>query len=192
MELTNRKGVGLMAVGMLLLAVSLFLALHYVMDEWRSSGYASSALAVMEEAEASGTFTTGENGEPAVQANGKLYIGTLTIPALEMEMPILEKYDFHSRKMGPSLYYGSPEGDRMVIGGYNFQGHFAPLKKLSAGDEVLYTTLEGKTLRYQVASTEILKPSQVEEMVGSGYGLTLFTSTTGGNSRLAIRYEALR
>ena len=185
MELTNRKGVGLMAVGMLLLALSLFFALHYVMDEWRSSGYAISALTVME----SGETTTTESGLPAISSNGELYIGTLTIPALDMEMPILEKYSVHNRKMGPSLYYGSPEEDAMVIGGYNFQGHFAPLKKLTVGDKVTYTGLNDTAKTYEVTAIEVLKPSQVEEMVQSDCALTLFTSTTSGFSRLAIRCE---
>ena len=78
----------------------------------------------------------------------------------------------------------------MVIAGYGFQGHFAPLKKLAVGDEVLYIGYLGETLPYTVAKIEILKPSEVEEMLSGEYPLTLFTSTTGGNSRLAIRCEA--
>ena len=190
MELTNRKGVGLMAIGMLMVAISLFFALHYVMDEWRSGGYAITALNVMEEMEQTGETVPSETGLPAFPANGKVYVGKLDIPALDMEMPVMDQYTRHNRKLGPSLYWGSPEEDSMVIAGFAFQGHFAPLKKLSVGDEVLYTGYLGEPLRYTVAKIEILKPSEVEEMLSGEYPLTLFTSTTGGNSRLAVRCEA--
>ena len=190
MELTNRKGIVLMVLGMLIVAVSLFLGFHYIMDEWRSSGYALSALEVMEQAGDDGRTVSEKTGLPAVEANGKLYVGTLSIPALDMEMPVMDQYTKHNRKMGPSFFWGSPEEDFMVIAGYCFQGHFAPLKNLTEGDEVTYTGLNGDELRCTVAKVEILKPSEVEEMLSGEYPLTLFTSTTGGNSRLAVRCEA--
>lgn len=181
MELTNRKGVGLMAIGMVMVALSLFFAIHYVMDEWRSGGYAASALTAIEEA--------GETAD-AVTANGETYVGRLTIPALEMEMPVMESYSLQNRKVGPSIYWTSQEGDAVVITGYGFQGHFAHLKKLAVGDSVTYQRLGGDEEAYTVAKIEILKPSQVEEMLSGEYPLTLFTSTTGGNSRLAVRCES--
>lgn len=190
MELTNRKGVGLMAIGALMMTIALFLGVHYVMDEWRSGGYASSALQVLEQVEQTGETIPSEMGLPAYEANGRVYVGTLTIPALDMVLPIMDSYTPYNRKVGPSIYWGSPEESFMVIAGYGFQGHFAPLKKLTAGDEVLYAGVGGEPLRYTVAKVEILKPSEVEEMLSGTYPLTLFTSTTGGNSRLAVRCEA--
>ena len=47
--------------------------------------------------------------------------------------------------------------------------------------------MDGLTWTYEVADLEILQPDMVEEMNDSGYALTFFTCTYGGQSRLALR-----
>jgi sortase A len=40
-----------------------------------------------------------------------------------------------------------------------------------------------------VAEVETLEPTAVEEMTNSGYALTLFTCTYGGQSRVTVRCD---
>ena len=59
------------------------------------------------------------------------------------------------------------------------------------GCPVYFTDADGLRCSYEVESVETLQPTQIEEMVGKADGddwdLTLFTCTTGGSARCAVR-----
>ena len=52
-----------------------------------------------------------------------------------------------------------------------------------------FCDLDGNVFVYRAAAKETLAPEDTEEMTDSGWALTLFTCTTGGAYRLAIRCE---
>ena len=47
--------------------------------------------------------------------------------------------------------------------------------------------LDGNVFRYEVVDMETIPPEGVEAMITGDWDLTLFTCTTGGSARVAVR-----
>lgn len=124
-----------------------------------------------------------------VMIDGYAYIGYLSIPSLELDLPIMSEWDYTRLKIAPCRYAGSTKTDDLVLCAHNYARHFGNIKTLTAGDEVDFTDMDGVTIRYAVVSVEILEPTAVEDMTDSGYDLTLFTCTYGGASRVTVRCD---
>ncbi len=124
---------------------------------------------------------------PEEEIDGVAYIGTLRIPVLGLELPIISRWSYPSLKIAPCRYEGSAYLDDLVIAAHNYPSHFGTLKDLSPGDEVTFTDMDGNVFRYEVAVLETLPPTAIEEMTAGDYALTLFTCTLGGASRVTVR-----
>ena len=94
-------------------------------------------------------------------------------------------------RIAPCRYYGSTKTGDLVIAAHNYSRHFGNIRNLSAGDEVYFTDMDGEITAYEVAEVDTLNPTDVEEMTDSGYALTLFTCTYGGQSRVTVRCNAV-
>jgi len=117
---------------------------------------------------------------------GHAYIGYLSIPKLELELPIMSDWDFMKLHTAPCRYHGSLRGEDLVIMAHNYDYHFGNLSKLEAGDSVIFTDVEGVSTAYTVVAQDILDSFAVEEMTAGEYDLTLFTCTYGGQSRVTV------
>jgi len=124
---------------------------------------------------------------PEVEYEGRTYIGVLNIPALKLELPVISQWSYPSLKIAPCRYEGSAYLNNLVIAAHNYAAHFGKLKKLSPGDGVSFTDMDGNVFRYQVEAIETLAPTAIEEMTSGEYDLTLFTCTPGGKCRLTVR-----
>lgn len=124
---------------------------------------------------------------PTMEIDGQLYVGTLTVPAIDLELPVLSAWSYPNLKISPCRYTGSVYQSNMVIAAHNYSTHFGNLKDLSAGDEVVFTDISGNVFHYQVAEIEVLQPSATEEMTSGDWSLTLFTCTVGGQNRVTVR-----
>ncbi len=124
---------------------------------------------------------------PAVEIDGHGYIGTLEIPALELTLPVMDRWSYPNLKLAPCRYKGSAYLDGLIVAGHNYRTHFGRLDQLRTGAEVCFTDVEGNLFLYTVAQLEELAPTAVEEMESGGWDLTLFTCTPGGKARLAVR-----
>ena len=154
---------------------------------------------VMEQIETMGA-ALGPEGEPSypdpydptmteVEIDGYAYVGYLSIPALELELPVMSEWDYDRLKLAPCRYAGSTKTDDLVICGHNYTRHFGPIRRLSAGDTVYFTDMDGKVWKYEVAVVDVLAPTDVEDMTAGDYDLTLFTCTYGGGSRVTVRCQ---
>lgn len=123
----------------------------------------------------------------AVEIDGHVYIGVLTVPDLGMELPIQENWDEKKLTVSPCRYNGSYKTDDLVIAGHNYKSHFNPLKNVKIDTEVLFTDMDGQIHQYKVAERQIVQPTDIDEMIYGDWDLTLFTCTYGGQTRLAIR-----
>lgn len=121
-----------------------------------------------------------------VEIDGYAYIGYLSIPALELELPIMADWDYTRLRIAPCRYTGSVRGEDLVLMAHNYASHFGGLSKLSEGDSVIFTDMDGVTTEYQVVAQDILEPDAVEEMTSGDFDLTLFTCTYGGKSRVTV------
>lgn len=121
-----------------------------------------------------------------VEIDGNLYIGYISIPALNMELPIMSNWSYAQLRIAPCRYNGSIRGEDLVLMAHNYKSHFGPISRLELGDEVFFTDMDGKTASYAVVGKDILDPSAVEVMTAGEYDLTLFTCTYGGASRVTV------
>ena len=124
---------------------------------------------------------------PTQTVDGTEYIGILSIPALELELPVISRWSDSGLRLAPCRYSGSAYRDDMVIAGHNYVTHFGGLKRLSAGDTVTFTDMRGNIFSYTVAELETLRPFEVEQMQSGDWDLTLFTCTTDSRSRVTVR-----
>ena len=128
---------------------------------------------------------------PVRSIGGMDYVGILTIPSLELELPVASVWSYPALQLAPCRFTGSAYTDDLVIAGHNYTSHFADLHSLQQGDILSFTDVDGNVFAYRVAETEILGENDVEEMTGSGYALTLFSCTVGGQYRVTVRCERI-
>lgn len=121
-----------------------------------------------------------------VEIGSYAYIGYLSIPTLELELPIMSSWSYPQLKIAPCRYYGSVRGKDLVLLAHNYWKHFGRIKELSEGDSVFFTDMDGETYEYTVAAKDILEPTAVEEVTAGEYDLALFTCTPDGTSRVTI------
>lgn len=120
------------------------------------------------------------------EIDGERYIGYLSIPALELELPVMSQWSYSRLKIAPCRYTGSVNGEDLVLMAHNYARHFGGLAQLAEGDSVIFTDMDGITTVYEVVARDILMPTAVEEMTAGDYDLTLFTCTYGGKSRVTV------
>ena len=121
-----------------------------------------------------------------VEIDGNLYIGYLSIPALNMELPIMSDWSYAQLQIAPCRYHGSIRGEDLVLMAHNYRSHFGYINRLELGAQVIFTDMDGKTTVYTVVGQDILDPSAVEVITAGEYDLTLFTCTYGGASRITV------
>ena len=126
-----------------------------------------------------------------VQVNGYDCIGILSVPVLELDLPVLTDWSYGKLKKAPCLYYGSYYETDFVIAAHNYRAHFGRLSELQPGDMVIFTDANGAAHYYEVALLETLPKEATEEMITSGFDLSLYTCTLGGGSRVTVRCTAV-
>lgn len=124
-----------------------------------------------------------------VEIDGYAYIGYLSIPAVNLELPVMSEWDYARLKIAPCRYTGSTKTDNLVICAHNFDRHFGPVRNLKPDDYVFFTDMDGIVWKYKVVAVDILAPTEVEDMTAGDYDLTLFTCTYGGKTRVTVRCE---
>lgn len=134
---------------------------------------------------------TADTEMPVGTIDGYDYIGYLSIPSIGLALPVMQQWSYPGLKIAPGRYSGSLYTDDLVIAGHNYARHFSPLTHLTVGTEVLFVDMNDNTWHYAVSDTEVLQPTQIEEMAvktpDSNWDLTLFTCTTTGQARYALR-----
>lgn len=126
---------------------------------------------------------------PIVMIQGYEYIGYLTIPDLEIELPIMADWDYNRLQIAPCRQFGSPLTDDLVIAAHNYPSHFGHLSSLKPGDEVIFTDMDGYENHYELVRVETLQPTAVDEVQNSGHDLVLYTCTYGGASRIVAFFD---
>ena len=129
---------------------------------------------------------------PTTQVNGYDCIGILSIPVLELELPVLTDWSYTRLKIAPCHYFGSYYEKDFVIAAHNYQSHFGRLSELQPKDLILFTDISGTVYCYEVVLLETLPGNATEEMITSGFDLSLYTCTPGGASRVTVRCNAVK
>ena len=84
------------------------------------------------------------------QVDGYDCIGVLSIPVLELELPILTDWSYAKLKIAPCHYFGSYYETDFVIAAHNYQSHFGRLTEIQPKDLILFTDISGTVHCYEV------------------------------------------
>ena len=121
------------------------------------------------------------------EINGYGYIGYISVPALNIDLPVMSEWDYGRLKISPCRYYGSTKTDNLVIAAHNYIVHFKYLGNLKQGDDIIFTDMDAQIHSYKVDSVELLMPTDVDKVKDSGSDLILYTCTYGGAKRIVVR-----
>lgn len=124
--------------------------------------------------------------------DGYGFVGYLTIPSLNLELPVLSELDDELLKLSPCRFYGSTKTDDLVIGAHNYTRLFAKIWRLHVGDEVQFTDMDGKIWYYRLAEKLTLKATDGQILNNGEYPLTLFTCTYVGADRVTLRFDLIK
>jgi sortase A len=127
-----------------------------------------------------------------VELDGHRYIGYLSMPTLDKELPIMSTWSYPQLKIAPCRYSGSLRGEDLVLMAHNYVSHFGPIHRLEIGDPVIFTDMYGNITEYVVVGTDILDPSAVDAMTAGDFDLTLFTCNYGGSNRITVYCDLVR
>ena len=120
------------------------------------------------------------------EIDGQEYIGYLSIPVLELELPVISEWDYDRLKIAPCRQYGSTKTDDLVIAAHNYASHFGRLAQLRTGDLLTFTDMDAETILYGVVTVDVLEPTAVDTVKDSEFDLVLYTCTYGGENRVAV------
>ncbi len=147
-------------------------------------GQESQGAAGLKEADVEETGEELSREMPVVQIGKYGYIGYLSIPDLQLELPIMSEWDYNRLKLAPCRQFGSSGTDDLVIAGHNYKTHLGSLSRLKTGAEITFTDMDGVENHYTLQKLEILEPEAVDAVYDSGYALVLYTCTLGGENRV--------
>ncbi len=114
---------------------------------------------------------TPEQQEPQVYtytaSNGQTYdmIGTIKVPSLNIEYPILASYSEDLLKVSVTKYWGGNPNEvgNLCILGHNYKNSkfFGNLPNIQKNAIIQITDLKGRTLEYKVYETAIISPDDM-------------------------------
>lgn len=128
----------------------------------------------------------GENDSQLIEIDGEFYTGILSIPSLDLELPINNELNDERLKASPCRYSGDISSS-MVIAAHNYKTHFGEILNLIYGDTLIITDAAGNKHHYTVELLTVLNESDVDAMINTLYDLTLFTCTSDRKNRITIR-----
>lgn len=201
----RKFGILFIIIGLLLILAA-FLLIGYNRYESQSASKASqSVLAVMQSTVEETTVSSAvddvyvdhidpydkEAAEIAAEMSekeidGEYYIGYLSIPILELELPVISEWSYPRLRIAPCRHFGSTKTDDLVIAAHNYDSHFGRLKQLKAGDLLTFTDMDGEKILYEVQVIDVLQPDAVDTVRNSDFDLVLYTCTYGGESRVVV------
>lgn len=125
----------------------------------------------------------------SVIIDGVAYIGYISIPSLDIKLPVSKDWNDGLLNVGACRYKGSSYQDDLVICAHNYFSYFAKIYKLASGDEVVFTDVYDESITYEVSNQEVIDGNDKDEMVKNvnDWDLTMFTCTFSGRTRQTVR-----
>lgn len=187
----NKKGIVLVCIGILLICCSFMLQVYNIYEN-RQAGIKSKhiynqiqemLLRVDDNIKTENTST--------LNIDGNNYIGTIALPALGLELPIMNDWNNEKMKIAPCRYYGSIYTNDLVLCSHSYDNLLGNIKDLNIGDMAIITDINGDQYIYKVEVVEVLGPDDVTEMIESDFDLTLYTCTKDNLNRMTVRLNRI-
>ena len=193
----NKLGKIFIALGALLIITSLFIIIINNHEDKTAEKNSSTILKSLKQdiikptIEEDKTNTTetkvvNQNNKQTIKIQDNDYIGIITIPTLNIELPIISTYDEEKLKIAPCVYYGKISKN-LIICAHSYKSHFGYLSKLNQNDTIIITDINGENYIYEVLEIEVLNSDDIEKMIDTEFDLTLYTCTNDGTKRITIR-----
>ena len=145
-----------------------------------------------------------EESKKQLEYKGYKVIGIVKIPKINIEYPILDIGDIDPEsakapmKISIIKYWGEGVNDygNLSIAGHNNKSGtmFGKTKKLSEGDIVELSDLEGKTIQYSIYNIFTTSPNDVNILLPRDEHVrevTLITCTNGNKQRLILKAQEI-
>lgn len=121
---------------------------------------------------------------------GKIYIGIIEIPSLNISLPVLRNCTDENLRLAPCRFFGDIYLEEpVVIAAHNYPKFFGNIKLLKKDDTVLFKKLDGQIIQYRVVETESVDGTDVEGMTNTINDLTLFTCNYSKDKRITVRCD---
>lgn len=134
--------------------------------------------------------------QKSVASDGTVYytIGTVNIPSINVNYPILSTYSDALLKIAPCKFHGPNPNEvgNLCIAGHNYRNSkfFSKVPTLESGDIIEITDLGGNTMQYGVYDKFIVAPDELEctsQLTGGRREITLITCTNDNKQRYIIK-----
>ena len=187
------KGKILVIIGVFLILISLTMTVYNKYEDLKAGKDANETLNIIKNEITSqkhvvDTLPTDEVREmKTININGDEFIGTITIPSINLELPVLSKFSNSNLKKAPCRYYGNLFTNDLIICAHAYETFFANLIKLKQNDLIIFTDVDGNIYTYEVLEVEVLKETDVDKMVNNEFDLTLYTCTYDNTGRVTVR-----
>lgn len=123
-----------------------------------------------------------------ISIDDNLYLGMLSIPSLNLNLPVQSEFSDEKLKNTPCVYKYSP----FTIVAHDYESHFGKLVNIKMGETVIFTDTSGIQYFYQVELLETVWENQVDSIENTDYDLTLFTCDyTNYSRRFLVRLNLL-
>lgn len=166
-------------IGLFLIIVSISMFIYNEYEDMRAGKKSEEALSRIKD--------NYDNNLETININNYDYMGIITIPSLNIELPVMSLFSDENLKIAPTRYYGAVDTNDLVICGHSYKTHFRYLNRLKQNDIVIFTDINGVNYIYEVLEIEILNSKDVSKMLNSKYDLTLYTCTSDGINRVTVR-----
>jgi len=189
----NKIGKIFIFIGLFLITLSISLIINNRYDEYNAGIQSQEVLDTLKEnynednLKVVNTITNEIKDMKTTNIDGYDYIGWITIPTLNLELPIMSEHDYTRLNIAPCRYYGSIYTNDLIICAHSYETHFKNIDKLNQNDLIIITDINGNIYKYEVLEIEILNPKEVSKMIDNEFDLTLYTCTNDGLNRITVR-----
>ena len=187
------KGKILVIIGVFLILISLTMTVYNEYEDLKAGRVANETLNIIKDEIISQKHIVDSSNISEIKEmktlniNGDEFIGTITIPSINLELPVLSSFSNSNLKKAPCRYYGNFFTNDLIICAHAYETFFANLNKLKQNDLIIFTDVEGNNYTYEVLEVEVLKATDVDKMVNNEFDLTLYTCTYDNTGRVTVR-----
>ncbi|MBE6850760.1 MAG: sortase [Ruminococcus sp.] len=128
--------------------------------------------------------------DPVVEIDGVQYIGIISIPSLNIELPVIKDWSYPKLRRAPCCYQGAAASGDLIIAAHNFRSHFGNIQSLNTDDQIVFINANGEMFIYEVIETDMIGGRDIPSMLAGSedsWDLTLFTCTLSGQTRVTVR-----
>jgi len=143
----NKVGKILIIIGLVLIIISTYLLVDDLLEEKYAETSSKKILEIMGN---SNYETINISNLSTISINGDSYTGILYIPTINLELPIMTKYNESNLQKAPCVYYGAITTNDLIICAHSYKAHFKYLSKLSKNDYIIIKDMNNQEYYYKV------------------------------------------